>query len=178
MSANQPGGARQSSDGCWKWGAISCGCLILLGVIAVVIMFVIASRNPMIKNLFKTGITAGVCMAQMKNVSQAIDHYKADHHAYPDSLNELVPKYLKNNTLLTCTSEPSGGEFKYYKPALDAPGSTPILSFVVKSPTPQPSHGGQMPAITGYKIEILKDGTAMQAPLESLPAPPGGAAGK
>ena len=175
MSPNQPGGTRQSGDGCWKWGAISCGCLIALGIIAGVIIFVIISRNPMIKNAVQTGMTAGICMGQMKNVSQAINHYQADHNAYPDSLNELIPKYVANEAALTCTNYPSGGEFRYHKPALDAPGSTPILSFVVKSPLPPSAQGGPVPGITGYKIEISKDGAATQAPLESFPAQPAGA---
>jgi hypothetical protein len=127
---------RSSSDGCWKWGAITCGGLGCLGVIAIVAMVAFVMRSPEFKKMMSTMQKATVVQRDMVTVKRALDQYKADKGKYPAKLKELVPKYLPNEGSLHLSEEPTGPEFVYTQPPKDAPASAIILQYDLPSPVP------------------------------------------
>src|ERR1051325_11272902 len=89
----------RSSDGCWKWGAITCGVGCSLAVVAIVVLVVVFMRSPIVKNVMRSAENAQYVNDEMKAVWKKLDQYHKDKGKYPDKLAALVPTYLPEASL-------------------------------------------------------------------------------
>jgi hypothetical protein len=93
---------------------------IVLGTVAVLLAVVLV---PTVHARMTAGSQERVCRDHLRVIYQAIQRYRADHHGeYPTSFvppprvfgahlrdSALVPRYLKDASVLVCPLDPSGG---------------------------------------------------------------------
>lgn len=134
MSVPPSGSPRNSSGGCWKAFGITCGVLLVLGVI--VIFFAARFVKDSVKDrhgLFGQIAGIGMTAANGAAIQQAVVQYHQKHGRYPDALSALVSDGLIDGRVLhsDMDPDPSPGHvsWRYTKPAEGAPGSTPLLKF-------------------------------------------------
>lgn len=142
----------RGNDSCWKWGAITCGILGCLGVIAIVGLFWVALRSPIVQQMAASFEKANIVERDMRVLSMAIDKYVQEKKRYPARLEDLVPKYVTDKRHLQPSVDPNGPPFVYTPPPKDAPPSFVILQYDLPSPLP----GQHQPPWT---IRLRKDGT-------------------
>jgi hypothetical protein len=70
---------------------------------------------------------AGLAMRNERLIIPAVDHFRADHGRHPDSLNELVPRYLPS-------TRPAGTPLSCYRIMYWRSGDDAILSVTVMVP--------------------------------------------
>ena len=150
-----PPPSRNSNDGCWKWGAISCavGC----GFLTLIIIIGIIAAGPAFKNIMGTAVKVGqeaeLAEAELQNVWRQVDKYHKDKGKYPDKLEQLVPNYLPSEASLRFSRKPNGPMFTYYKPDKDTPGSATMLEYMLNFTV--------MDQTTQFPVQIHKDGEAV-----------------
>jgi hypothetical protein len=71
-----------------------------------------------------------MCTAQLMEIHQALQSYKAKNGNYPASLQELVPNYLKDSRKLHCPGDQVSRpvSYGYRKPAANDPATTIVCS--------------------------------------------------
>src|SRR2546425_647662 len=84
----------RSNDGCWKWGALTCGIGCSLVVIALVVGGFLVMRSPIVKNVMQSVEDAQVASTEIKVVWNALERYHKEKGKYPDKLTALVPNYV------------------------------------------------------------------------------------
>jgi hypothetical protein len=116
----------------WLWIGIGCLVVGVLAIIAISICVYALLRNPDFKRSM-SAMTQEMprmqqCQQQLTSIGQALDRYAADHGGqYPNTLTELVPRYMKDASAFVCPSAPPGEQYTYKKPDRSAPGSTPVI---------------------------------------------------
>ena len=102
---------------------MSGGCLLLLVLCGIFIYF---AAGKFIGSAMKDSMQVAMDMATLR---EQIMQYKKDTGKYPDKLEDLVPEYLPDPTVLTCPlsgpSVPVG--FEYYGGKDTDPGSNILL---------------------------------------------------
>ena len=90
-------------------------------------------------------------MNQGRQIHMACQLYQSDNDSYPDSLDQLVPDYLPDASILKDSFDPSGtaAAFEYLKPDPDAPASTLVLKSLWTSKA-------------GHYVVVYKDGSTSQ----------------
>lgn len=145
---------RSNSGGCWKAVGITCGLLVILGIVGI--FFTVRYAKQAMRS--GTGIfgTVGKAMQSAKEgqtIQKAVVQYHTQHGKYPDDLMTLVSDGLLDGRNLHSglDSDPNPGHISwvYTKPAGGAPGKTPILSMHYKITIPaggntQQSQDGEM----------------------------------
>lgn len=132
---------RSNSGGCWKAVGITCGLLIILGIIGI--FFAVRYTKEALHS--GTGIfgTIGKAVQSAKEgqtIQKAVVAYHTQHGKYPDDLMTLVSGGLLDGKNLhsDLDTDPNPGHvsWKYIKPAEGAPGKTPILKLQYKITIP------------------------------------------
>ncbi len=115
---------------CWTIGVLSCLGAIALLVIGMAVLFIYVSRQPEFKQAMSTGVQVAQCQANMQEIYQAIGRYRQrNNDSYPQSLNELVPRYLAEAGKLKCPADTSDvpTSYRYLRPTKDSPETAPLL---------------------------------------------------
>jgi hypothetical protein len=122
------------SGGCLKAAGITCGVLLLLGVVLVLFSVMAVKKqlqNPDIHNPVGAGIAAGISATNGMKIQQAIVRYHQQTGKYPANLNALYPNYLTDGKILhsPLDSNPNPGHISwtYIKPAEGADPKSPLL---------------------------------------------------
>lgn len=123
-----------SNGGCLKAFGITCGVLLVLGIIAVFFVgrFV---KNSMADRHGIFGQIAGISMTAANGaaIRKAVVDYHAKHNRYPNALPDLVSDGLIDAKILHSDMDTDARlnhvSWRYTKPAEGAPGKTPILRF-------------------------------------------------
>jgi hypothetical protein len=146
-----PPSAPRSDNSCLKWGAITCGGLGLLGIIAIFIGFKYVMQSPMVKQAMTSTLQAQAAVTQLPKVGQALDRYVADKKKYPDQLKDLIPAYLPDERSLHVQPDPRSPRIWYKKPVKNAPPETILLKTEIASPVP-------LAGAPAWGISLRKDG--------------------
>lgn len=119
------------------WTGLGCGCgLVILAVLLVLVGSVIwfkreLKRNPELRQRFQAQIQAPACLKNLQEIGRALQVHQEDHGRYPDSLEELYPKYLVQKGRWYCPTQQPGKEpskYEYLPPAGDAKPETPVIT--------------------------------------------------
>lgn len=143
----------RSSDGCWKWGAITCGVGCAVLVLVVVVGGYFLMKSPLVKNIREGAENAKYATTEMKEVWTQVDKFHKDKNKYPDKLENLVPNYLTKDQL-HFSRQPTGPEWTYHKPPPDSDSSFIILEYKVDFRMPV-APGQPSPT---WNLTITKDG--------------------
>ncbi len=145
------------SDNSWvKWGVITCcaGCLGIIGLLVVAGFWVGPKLMPMLQGPVRAAQQVQVCGPEMQRVWRAVEKYHADKGAYPDSLHQLVPTYIRDPSQLKFSGIPQGPEFTYHKPGPSAASTDAVLEYSI--PVPMPA---SVPQKMSYELSVAKDGS-------------------
>ena len=118
----------RSSDGCWKWGAITCGVGCAVLVLAVVVGGYFFTKSSFFKSIKEVGENAKYATQEMKAVWTQVDKFHKDKNKYPEKLADLVPTYLTKDQL-HYSKLPNGPEWTYHKPPPDSDESFIMLEY-------------------------------------------------
>lgn len=157
---------QRGGNGCWKWGAISCGigCLGLLIAFAVLLMV----TWPTVQTMLKAQEKGDQVKRDMRLIAKAIDAYAADKGRYPSALKDLVPSYLPDGRSLRPSADPSGPAYLYLRPPANAPGSHVLLQYELPPPVP----GGPPWVIRLRKDGVIEGGDYdIESVMRQRPAP-------
>jgi hypothetical protein len=120
--------------GCLKAAGITCGVLLLLGVVLVLFGVMAVKKqmqNPDPHNPFGAGIAAGISAANGMKIQQAIVLYHQRTGKYPSNLNALYPDYLPDGKVLhsPLDDNPNPGHvsWTYIKPTEGEDPKSPLL---------------------------------------------------
>ncbi len=149
-------------DGCWKWGAIGCIGLGLLGVIGFAILVFTVSKSPAFKRIVNTATSMAVAEQDMKTVHSAILSYHKDKKSYPVKLKDLVPVYLTDESTLHLERDVAASLYTYHAPTEDSPDTFVILEAVF----PPIMEGQNLPPT---KVRVMKDGTIVKPDFKAQP---------
>jgi hypothetical protein len=116
----------------WMWIGITCLVVGFLAIVAIGICVYSVLRNPDVRKTFTAAAQEGprmeTCERQLTDIGQALKRYADDHDgAFPDKLDDLVPKYMKDKSEFVCPSADGAGEYTYHKPQPSDPGSTVVI---------------------------------------------------
>jgi len=132
---NAPPPPANNSNGCLKAAGITCGVLVLLGVIIGIIGVVAVKKqlaHPDKSSPFGVVVIVAKATPDGVAIHQAIVSYHNKTGKYPNKLEDLVPDYLPDGKKLhnDLDPNPSPGHvtWKYTKPQEGADGKTPLLS--------------------------------------------------
>jgi hypothetical protein len=133
------------------WGAVGCGALVLLALIAL------AVSMPKFGKLVEN-IAAGPEKGQtLTTLHKALEKYRNEHKkAYPRTLDELVPKYLPDASLLEAQ------QMVYTPPTEKSRPEDPVVSIK----TGENEILGQKQL---YYVRLLQDGTIVQDQVTRTP---------
>ncbi len=115
---------------CWTVGLLSCLGAIILVIVAVAILFIVVARRPEFKQAMSTGVQIAQCQQNMREIHAAIERYRQRNGGeYPQSLNDLVPRYLPDAGKLKCPADASGKpvSYRYFPLKKDSPETSPLL---------------------------------------------------
>ena len=112
------------------WVLIGCGALVVLLAIVLAVCSYVFFKSPQGKDFMKGIGDTAECEANLVEIQGALDRFESAHDGdYPDSLDELVPVYLSDKSVLTCPAQErgAGGGYVYTKPKRSDPGSTVVI---------------------------------------------------
>lgn len=92
-----------------------------LNILALLAILLVASA--FIPSLFRTRASSRInrCESNLKNIGTSFEMYAQDHHGkYPDSLDEIIPKYLQHPQVCPIAKRET---YRFYT-GLSAPGNT------------------------------------------------------
>lgn len=121
-----PGRPANNSSGCWKAFGITCGVLVLLGIIGIVV--VVRTTG----GLFRQAMGVGLASQSGRVIQQAVVAYHAKNGKYPPNLTALVSDgELTDAKVLHSDQDPNPSpghiSWRYHRPPEGAPGNTPLL---------------------------------------------------
>ena len=119
---------RGSQRGGTPWGwivGIGCGAILLACIVFAIVL------KPVVEQGMQVMQTITVCTGNLQSIGTAIERYRSEHSGqYPTSLEDLVPKYLADKSVLKCPADaPVQREVSYeYKlPPAGAPPETIVV---------------------------------------------------
>jgi len=125
-----PGRPANSNAGCLKAFGITCGVLLLLGVIGIALL--IKTGGPLIQQAMKFGTSIAHAAQNGRTIQHAVVAYHAKNGKYPPNLIALVAdgeitdaKILHSDQ--DANPNPGHISWRYMRPSEGAPGDTPIL---------------------------------------------------
>ena len=138
-SQTPPGGFSQAppppnnSGGCWKAAGITCSILLVLAIIVGIVAFNAVKRGyEHHSGIFGQIVNVSTATQDGFQLRQAILKYHQQHGHYPNTLIDVVSDGLVDgkilHTPLDTNPNPGHISWTYFKPAENAPNSTPILS--------------------------------------------------
>jgi type II secretory pathway pseudopilin PulG len=142
---------RRQDDGCWKWGLIGCGSLLVVGVLGIAALVYFGAKSPMVKQAIGAAMQSQEAMQQLKTVGRALDSFVADKKKYPKELKELIPNYLPDERSLHISQDSGSPRIWYKKPPENAPGETIVLQTDITPPI-------ALPDAKPWSIKLRKDG--------------------
>lgn len=157
--------------GCAKTAGISCLVLAILSAVLVAITIIIATKNPVVRQLYSSGKSVGICELQMVEIGAALQRYVTKNGKYPDRLADLYPKFLENRGLLHCPADRRTKNvvtYVYFQPQTSDSGSKIVLMCTHQVVVP-----GQ-PAVP-IRVLLFKNGrvkTEVGRPSPSVSSPP------
>jgi len=80
--------------------------LLIGGIVIIALLIAIPVLGPMLKG---SGYDPALDAVRMETINKAVASYARDNNAYPNTLNDMVPKYLAE-VPVTSTNKP----FEYY----------------------------------------------------------------
>ncbi len=153
-----------SNSGCLKAFGITCGVLLVLGIIgsffvARLVKNSLADRHSVFGQIAGIGRTA----ANGAAIRKAVVDYHEKHGRYPNALPDLISDGLIDAKVLhsdlDTDSRPDHVSWRYTKPAEGAPGKTPILRFHFRLNVP--TNRNQPPPESDLVINL--DGSSPQS---------------
>lgn len=143
---------KSGGTGCWVWGLVGCGALLIALVIAAVVGTFAVMRSSKGKGLVNTISSATKCPQQLGMVREALDDYRSDHAGkYPPALHDLIPRYLSDDSALHCGE--SGEEAVYTPPKPDSPPDAVVISIFTGEMSFVPQQRSRM------YVRLLRDGS-------------------
>lgn len=125
----------RSADGCWKWGAIGCIAVALIGAIAAGAVVFFVMRSPVFKQTIGNIENLQAVEAQLKNLSEALDRYHTEKKSYPPDLAALVPSYVLNKESLK-VGKNREFDVVYLKPPKNAGPDYEVIKVNLPAPIP------------------------------------------
>jgi hypothetical protein len=118
---------------CWVFGILGCLGILIIGGIVIGIGVTSFMHSPQGK-MFTSAVNGGASVPiQMAKIREAIKAYKTKTGEYPATLEDLVPTYLPDRSVLhnplDMGNAPDHISYEYTKPASDASSNTVILTF-------------------------------------------------
>jgi len=157
-----------NSNGCLKAAGITCGVLLVLGILlAVVIGFTVKKQfdHPDLHSPVGVGIAAGRSALDASVIRGAIVKYHAKTGHYPNNLTSLIPEYLPSaaslHSPLDAIDSPDHVSWQYIKPKEGGNPHTPVLRLRYELNIKGANQNGQQR--TG-EIVINLDGTSPGSP--------------
>lgn len=149
-----------SSGGCWKAAGITCGVLLLLGIVAVVIGGLAVRRAVHNHSgMFGTFMNIGTTIGNGVKIQRAIVQYHTTHGRYPDTLTDLVADGDIDGKILHSpldpNSDPGHISWTYHRPTATSAPNAPLLTMHYTLTIP----GANTQQTTGSDIVINLDGT-------------------
>ena len=135
-----------NNGGCLKAFGITCGVLLLLGIIGGVALFKMGA--PFAQQFMKMSQSIGQASINGRTIQQAVVAYQAKNGKYPSNLTALVADgEISDAGILHSDQDPNPNpghiSWRYQKPVKGAPGNTPLLdlpySITIANHT-QPAH--------------------------------------
>jgi hypothetical protein len=155
---------QNSGSGCLKAVGITCGILVLLGIIGAVMMAVFVKNqisNP--NSIVGQSMKIGRATMQGMQVYKAVNSYKAANGSYPPSLSALIPQYIPDSGTLhndaDANPSPTHVSWQYIKPTENSSPSDPMLVEPVKMTV---TFGGQTQTVN-QKVSISIDGKSVSS---------------
>ena len=149
-----------NSAGCLKAFGITCGVLLLLGVLGAAVL--VKTWGPLYQQFLKMGQSMVKSQQEGRAIQQAVVAYHAKNGKYPANLTALVADgEISDAGILhsdqDADPDPGHISWRYQCPAKGAPGSTPILDLpynITIAGHTQPAHvvitlDGSTPSQTG-----------------------------
>ena len=126
----QPPPPANNNAGCLKAFGITCGVLLLLGVLGGALLF--KTLGPVFQQTVKQGRSIGQASLNGRTIQQAVVAYHTKNHTYPPNLTALVADgELADGKILHSDQDPNPSpghiSWRYLPPPDGAPGDTPIL---------------------------------------------------
>ena len=125
---------------CWLVGALTCLGIVILVVIAIVVgitSFTHSAAGKKFASTFgsamhKSATDAPIAIRNMETIREAIMRYHDHTGSYPDNLQQLVPTYLPDSSVLhsalDSNSNPSHVSYTYTKPTSSSTDSSTLLA--------------------------------------------------
>lgn len=116
---------RPRRDSGFTWGLVGCGALLLIFVVGIGMAFSLAPQSNGFRKVMDNAMSASSNGERILPLRDAISQYRGAHKgAYPAKIQDLVPKYLPEETL----SDLKGKDLEYSPPKPDS-----SVDFVVAS---------------------------------------------
>lgn len=115
---------------CWTVGLLSCLGAIAIVVAGLAILTIYAVRRPEFKQVMSASMQVAKCQQNLQEIHAAIERYRQRHNGdYPNSLGELVPRYLPEAGRLKCPADATSQavSYRYFRPKKDSPETSPLL---------------------------------------------------
>ena len=137
-------------SGCMRALAITLLIVVVIGILGMLWVFKLLSKNPTLKQAVNDAQARNQCKANLEEIGGALDRYSRRNRQYPASLDLLYPNFLENQASLHCPSDLKPGvSYDYYPPAMNAPAKT-----LVAECRRHPTFENQPP----WKLKLYKDG--------------------
>ncbi len=111
----------------WPWiVGVGCGAILLACIVFAILM------KPLAEQGMQMAYSMTACTENLQSVGTALQRYRGDHGGrYPQTLEELVPTYLTDKSVLKCPTDSAvRREVSYaYTPP---PGGAPANAIVVR----------------------------------------------
>jgi hypothetical protein len=118
---------RSGGNSCLVAGLVGCGVLALLAI-GLILFGTYQFKDKFGKIASDIKSSMG-CSQSLVTLREALQGYQHDHNdKYPASLDALKPKYLHDDSALTCGSGETPAKLEYTPPKPDAPEDTPVIS--------------------------------------------------
>ncbi len=152
---------RSNSNGCWKAGGITCGVLLVLGIIAVVIGGLAVKKALHNRTgIFGKVMDIATTTTNGITIQKAVVKYHADHGKYPTNLTQLVADGDIDGKILHSSLDPNPDpghiSWTYHQPTETSAPNTPLLTMHVELNIP----GANTQQTSNSDIVINLDGTS------------------
>lgn len=143
---------RTSVPGCFRTVGIT---FVVLAALAIPVLFWLSHmvmKVPRLRNF-------ALCTIQVEEIGGALNRYAKMYDRYPDTIDELYPRFIENKSVLHCPSDSSKTDktsYQYAKPSLDAPADKIMVTCTRHTPFEKGTH---------VLVGVRKDGTKVILPI-------------